>query len=253
METQTITDVDNMRDVRPGDRDRISVPVIVPCPSCARPMSSINNSWQCLACNPIPVDVPTCATQKCKKPLTKLGKPWNCWICLKCNKHPEEVNKMKKEEDQRKRTYVDKKLTTEDVSKMIKAEMAGVKDMIREALAKPDYPPTQAEIQTMTSPETINAKPITVLKAGDGIDKVVTVKPETYLQKAKRLGVATHIPTGGMRKKAEIMADIENIGTDEETIEQANAFSENAQTPPSDEDEYARGMTASDMMQNETV
>ncbi|KKN10413.1 hypothetical protein LCGC14_1036760 [marine sediment metagenome] len=212
------------------------VEVIVPCPSCARPMGSIGNSWQCLACNPIPVDIPTCATQKCKKPLTKLGDPWNCWICLKCNKHPEEVNKMQKEEDQRKRKYLDKKLTTEDVSEMIKAEMAGVKDMIREALAeqRPAYPPTQAEIQTMTAPENVNAKPVE--------------KPETWMQKAKRLGVQTHIPDGrGMRKKAEIMADIESLGK-EETIEEANTFREKAQSPPGEGDEYARGMTEEDMM-----
>ena len=210
--------------------------VQVPCPSCARPMVSIDNSWQCLACHPIPLDVPTCATQKCKKPLTKLGEPWNCWICLKCNKHPEEVNKMQKEEDQRKRKYLDKKLTTEDVSKMIKAEMTGVKDMIREALAeqRPVYPPTQAEIQTMTASETINAKPIE--------------KPETYLQKAKRLGVATHIPTGGMRKKTEIIADIENLEQDLESEEEAKAFSENAQSPPGGDAEFARGLTDEDML-----
>ncbi len=212
--------------------------VQVPCPSCARPMVSIDNSWQCLACHPIPLDVPTCATQKCKKPLTKLGEPWNCWICLKCNKHPEEVNKMQKEEDQRKRKYLDKKLTTEDVSEMIKKEMSGVKDMIREALAeqRPAYPPTQAEIKTMTSPETINAKP-------------VVNKPETWMQKAKRLGVKTHIPDGrGMRKKSEIMADIENLETDEESDEEANTFREKAQSPPGEDDEHARGLTDADMM-----
>ncbi|KKL90786.1 hypothetical protein LCGC14_1901160, partial [marine sediment metagenome] len=106
----------------------------------------------------------------------------------------------------------------------------GVKDMIREALAKPAYPPTQAEIQTMTSPETINAK------------------PETYLQKAKRLGVATHITTGGMRKKTEIITDIENLETNPESEEEAKTFSENAQTPPGEDDEFARGMTEKDMM-----
>ena len=202
------------------------------CPSCERPMAftEVTHSYRCHACNPIPENVPECATQKCKSPLTRLGEPWNCWICLKCNKHPEEVNKMQKEEDQRKRKYLDKKLTTEDVSEMIKKEMAGVKDMIREALAKPAYPPTQAEIQTMTSPETINAK------------------PETYLQKAKRLGVATHITTGGMRKKTEIITDIENLETNPESEEEAKTFSENAQTPPGEDDEFARGMTEKDMM-----
>lgn len=207
------------------------------CPSCEKLMAftEVTHSYRCHACNPIPENVPVCATQKCKQPLTRLGAPWNCWICLKCNKHPEEVNKMQKEEDQRKRTYVDKKLTTEDVSKMIKAEMAGVKDMVREALAeqKPDYPPTQVEIQTMTSPETVNAKP---------------PKPETYLQKAKRLGVQTHIPDGGgMRKKVEIIADIENLSK-EESIEEAKVFSEKAQSPPDKTDEYARGLTEEDMM-----
>jgi len=202
------------------------------CPSCERPMAftEVTHSYRCHACNPIPENVPECATQKCKSPLTRLGEPWNCWICLKCNKHPEEVNKMQKEEDQRKRKYLDKKLTTEDVSEMIKKEMAGEKDMIREALEKPAYPPTQAEIQTMTSPETINAK------------------PETYLQKAKRLGVATHITTGGMRKKTEIITDIENLETNPESEEEAKTFSENAQTPPGEDDEFARGMTEKDMM-----
>lgn len=243
------------------------------CPSCERPMAftEVTHSYRCHACNPIPENVPECATQKCKRPLTRLGEPWNCWICLKCNKHPEEVNKMQKEEDQRKRKYLDKKLTTEDVSEMIKAEMAGVKDMIREALVgqTPTYPPTQAEIRTMTSPETINAKPVKpdpessgeahdMLRGINNVSaapppttpypKPVEFKPETYLQKAKRLGVATHIPTGGMRKKADVMADIEDLETDDETDEEAKTFSENAQTPPSEEDEHARGLTASDMM-----
>lgn len=240
------------------------------CPSCERPMAftEVTHSYRCHACNPIPENVPECATQKCKLPLTRLGEPWNCWICLKCNKHPEEVNKMRKEEDQRKRKYLDKKLTTEDVSEMIKKEMAGVKDMIREALVgqRPDYPPTQAEIKTMTATETINAKPETrnevveTLPISSGETQEIGgvpaapppttpyPKPETYLQKAKRLGVATHISTGGMRKKTEIVTDIENLEIDEESPEEAKAFSENAQTPPSEDDEYARGMKAEDMV-----
>ncbi len=217
------------------------------CPSCERPMAytEVTHSYRCHACNPIPENVPECATQKCKLPLTRLGEPWNCWICLKCNKHPEEVNKMQKEEDQRKRKYLDKKLTTEDVSKMIKAEMTGVKDMIREALAeqRPAYPPTQAEIQAMTTPAVGVGDP----ESNVHID-IQVPKPETYLQKAKRLGVATHIPTGGMRKKTEIMADIENLETDEESIEDANTFREKAQSPPGEDDEHARGLTEADML-----
>jgi len=34
-------------------------------------------------------------------------------------------------------------------------------------------------------------------------------KPETWLQKAKRLGVPTHQETGGIRKKGDVLADIE--------------------------------------------
>ena len=217
--------------------------VTVSCPSCTRQMSFSNDSWQCLACHPIPMNIPTCATQKCKRPLTKLGEPWNCYICLKCNKHPQEVNKLQKEEEEKKRVYLDKKVTPEDVQDIVDAAVA-------KALAalKPDYPPTQAEIQTMTAPETINAK------------------PETYLQKAKRLCVKTHDTgkggTGGMRKKAEIMTDIEKVEQPteqqlltniekvdkEESIEEANEFRKKAQTPPGDDDEIARGMTEKDMM-----
>lgn len=240
---ETMVNANNSTDVRAGDR--ASIPPLSPlCPSCERPMAftEVTHSYRCHACNPIPENVPECATQKCKLPLTRLGDPWNCWICLKCNKHPEEVNKIR-EEDQRKRKYLDKKLTTEDVSKMIKAEMASVKDMIREALTKPDYPPTQAEIQAMTT---------LAVGVGDPESNVhiniQVPKPETYLQKAKRLGVATHIPTGGMRKKTEIIADIENLETKEESIEDAKAFSEKAQSPPSKDDEYARGLTDEDMM-----
>ena len=227
------------------------------CPSCERPMAftEVTHSYRCHACNPIPENVPECATQKCKLPLTRLGEPWNCWICLKCNKHPEEVNKMRKEEDQRKRKYLDKKLTTEDVSEMIKVEMAGVKDMIREALAeqRPDYPPTQAEIAKMTETVATGSGETHVVKTGGWGNEVVTetpnAKPETWLQKAKRLGVQTHIPDGrGMRKKTEIIADIENLETDTESEEEANAFSENAQSPPSEDAEFARGLKASDMM-----
>ncbi len=196
--------------------------VKVECPSCSRAMAfdEANHSFRCHACNPIPVNVPICATQKCKQPLTKLGEPWNCWICLKCNDHPAEVNKREKETQQRKRVYVDQKLTTEDVTEMIQKEMASVKDMIRDAV-KPDYPPTRAEIQTMTDPEIINAK------------------PETYLQKAKRLHVATHLssPKTGMRKKDEIESDI--------TAKELKA----ANSVPDNETEYARGLTEEDMME----
>ncbi|MBW7990163.1 MAG: hypothetical protein FVQ84_09140 [Planctomycetes bacterium] len=45
---------------------------------------------------PMPEQAPICATVKCRRPLTKLGEPWNCWICLRCNSHPSTVNKKQK-------------------------------------------------------------------------------------------------------------------------------------------------------------
>ena len=221
--------------------------VQVPCPSCTRPMSSIENSWQCLACHPIPVDIPKCKTQICKRPLTRLDEPWNCWICLKCNKHPKEVNKAmaEKQIEQHPHRYVKDHVSHSELDELVAKKVAEIL-----AEQRPAYPPTQAEIRTMTEPILQNAKP--------------EEKPETWLQKAKRLGVATHIPTGGMRKKTEIMADIERVEKGnatvneiidgavaeslEESVAEAKAFREAAQNPPSKEDEFARGLTEEDML-----
>lgn len=175
----------------------------VPCPSCARPMESINNSWQCLACHPIPVNIPKCKTQKCLRPLTRLGPPWNCWICLNCNDHPDVVNKRKNETEQPERKYVDKTLTKENVREMIKESMSGVGDMIREAMSEfslkekpdPDYPPSHAEIRTMAESVRQNAVP---------------VESETWRQKAKGLSIPLmKEPKGtGARKKEDVLAEI---------------------------------------------
>lgn len=218
--------------------------VQVLCPSCSRAMGFENNSWRCLACNPIPMNIPICKTQICKQPLTKLEDPWNCWICLKCNKHPAEVNAMRKEDDQRQAKYLDTKVTEDRVNELIKE---GIADGIRAAMAelnpKPFYPPTTMEI--------------TQLAEGEGVSYIdppenVNAKPETYLQKAKRLGVKTHDTgeggTGGMRKKADIVADIESLGKKEDSVEDTREFVKAAQTAPGEDDEYARGLTAKDMM-----
>lgn len=212
------------------------IQVIVPCPSCARPMSSVNDSWQCLACHPTPANIPMCKTQICKRPLTKLGEPWNCWICLKCNKHPEDVNKATAAAAKEKaRPLLDVRMTEERVQTLIDAAVAA-------ALKSKDYPPTRAEIKTMTDPEIINAK------------------PETVMQKAKRIGVRTHNEgTGGRRTTADIMADIEavektpaitEVSANEkvETIAEANDFREAAQQEPGADDEYARGLKKEDMV-----
>ena len=204
------------------------VEVIVPCPSCARPMASISDNWQCLACHPIPEDIPICATFKCKKPLTKLGEPWNCWICLRCNEHPEVVNKKMKQKqiDQQERKYVKDSVPYSEFEKLQK--------QVAELMQKPDYPPARAEINEIAESVKENAEPVIE----------VAPKPETYLQRAKRLGVQTHYPDGGgMRKKADVLAGIaakEGEGVSE--------FIKAAQSPPSDDDEFARGLTAEDMI-----
>lgn len=176
--------------------------VIVSCPSCARPMDYLDPHWQCLACKPVSASIPICKTQVCKRPLTKLGEPWNCWICLTCNKHPDVVNKMKKQDDKRESKYIDKPMTEERVKEIAGRGMTAedIRQIVRETFsefstkegADPDYPPTHAEIQTMTAPENVNAGP-----------------DWTWLQKAKSLGVKTHKETGGLRKKSEIIADME--------------------------------------------
>ena len=203
------------------------------CPSCENPMgyTELTHSYRCLVCNPIPMDVPTCATQKCLRPLTRLGEPWNCWICLHCNTHPSKVSpRQTKEAD---RPLLDVQMTEEKVREIAGEGMTAddIREIVRDTMAEfsakeepdPDYPPTQAEIRTMTAPgvldlestKNVSAKPMAeAVGTGDPESNVridiKIPKPETWMQKAKRLGIQTHIPDGrGMRKKVDIMADVE--------------------------------------------
>ncbi len=189
--------------------------VIVSCPSCARPMSFRSNYWQCLACHPIPADIRKCKTQICKRPLTRLGEPWNCWICLHCNTHPSKVSPRQTERPDRK--LLDEKMTEERVKEIAGERMTAddIREIVRDVMVEfstkeepdPDYPPTQAEIAKITQlPEAVGAGDF-----GSNVHIDIKIpKPETWMQKAKRLGVQTHIPDGrGMRKKVDIMADME--------------------------------------------
>lgn len=201
-----------------------AVKVIVPCPSCARPMSSLNNSWQCLACHPIPDDVPICRTQKCKRPLTKLGDPWNCWICLNCNDHPDVVNKRKKQDDERERKYVDRPMTEDRVREIAGKGLteADVRRIMAETIAEfsvkdndPDYPPPRAEIHQMAeSVLTIDEEEENIEDVNKRVAQMTqrareTSKRREIFVEAKKYGVPTHnAGTGGMRKKADIEADI---------------------------------------------
>lgn len=210
----------------------VEAPSQAPMCPCGKLMGFQENekSWRCLACNPIPMNTPICATQKCKRPLTKLGPPQNCWRCLVCNPIVEV-----KPTERRKKEYVDVTMTEKMVREIIKEEFQSVdeekiREIIQDEMAdwhiqKP--PVTAKEVIALLSDtelaklrkgdEIVEATgaggETRVFKVGDGIDKVVTIKSETWLQKAKRLGVRTHNEgTGGMRKKVEIVADMERLG-----------------------------------------
>ena len=168
-------------------------------------------------------NAPICGTQKCKRPLTFLGPPQNCWRCLVCNP----ITETRKTETP-KRKYIDVTMTEDIVRKIIKEELQSVgkvesmttittdeervREIVRDELADWHIPKpsvTKAEITTMTETPAINAKP---------------VKPETWLQKAKRLGVQTHNEgTGGMRKKVDIMADMARLGEPSQETETISA------------------------------
>ncbi len=193
--------------------------------TCGRAMSyTEQGTWRCLACNPEVMDTPKCKTVACKRPLTRLGDPWNCWICLHCNDHPDVVNKRDNRTEKPDRTYVDKTLTPDSVKDLIKKELAGVPDMIREAMSEfsiskeeddPDYPPSRLEIEEMVAPMNVNAGP-----------------DWGWLKKAVALGVKTHKDTGGLRKKADIVADTNRKEQDEANQQSADQGSsvENAES-----------------------
>lgn len=145
----------------------------------------------------VTMDAPTCATQKCQRPLTRLGPPQNCWRCLVCNPIVE-VKPTEKPE----RKYIDVIVTKEMVRDMIKDSGAGIdEERIREIVVDEmanwhiHQPPVTRDEITETIPPS-SAAP----------------KPETYMQAAKRMGVATHKPEGGIRKKADVLADMERLG-----------------------------------------
>jgi len=174
-------------------------------------------SWKCDACNPSGQSVPVCKTVECKRPLTKLGEPWNCWICLHCNEHPAKVNQrqaLKEDRKKRRNEPIDVKPNQDVVSKMIAEAIGGLKESIREIV--------QDEIAVWTIPSTKPAQEDhwepeeTVEQVQNRVQENLKAqeeaKPETWLQKAKRLGVQTHHPDGGgMRKKVAILADIEAV------------------------------------------
>ena len=179
--------------------EKVSAPM---CP-CGKRMGFQENekSWRCLACNPIPMDAPICKTQICKRPLTWL-KESGCWRCLHCNP----IREVKPTERRRKK-YLDVTMTEDIVTELIKEQIGQtsvdeerIREIVQDELANwhiPEPPMTRAEITTMVETLQQNAVPVE--------------KPETYMQKAKRLNVATHHSEGGIRKKADVLSDIKAV------------------------------------------
>ena len=160
----------------------------------------------------VQTNVPICKTQICKRPLTYLEDS-KCWRCLICNPIPKDVPKLKE-----KKKFLDVAMTEDRVVEIIKEQIGSAKavilneERIREIvqdelmnwhIQKP--PVTKSEVSTMTAAEVADHQNL------EPIPTEMTVKPETWLQTAKRLGVTTHQASGGMRKKVDIMADIERI------------------------------------------
>ena len=175
---------------------------VVPICTCGKSLTfdSEVKSWRCFGCNPVDPNSPICKTQICKRPLTWMEKQ-KCWRCLVCNPIPKDAPKREE-----RKPFLDVHPDEVRVAEMIKSAMAGVREVIQDELMnwhiqKP--PATRDEIA-----ETLPISSENAYETG-GVSATPTTKPETWLQKAKRLGVKTHYDEGGMRKKVDVLADIE--------------------------------------------
>ena len=191
----------------------------------------------------VQTNAPICKTQNCKRPLTYLEKQ-GCWRCLTCNPIPKDTSKPKE-----KKKFLDVAMKEERVVEMIKEALEkGAITYI--AIGKSTRPETmgikidEGRIREIVQDELMNwhiQKPPVTREDYDALidaplkehfdkpadtysstarDEIAEAtsegapveKPETWLQIAKRLGVRTHNEgTGGMRKKVDIIADVERI------------------------------------------
>ena len=156
---------------------------------------------------------PICATQKCKRPLTRLGPPQNCWRCLVCNPIAKTAPTVKK-----RNKYIDVTLTEDMVREIIKEE--------RMTLGEMTTPLGEDQIREIVQDELANwhiqKPPVTRDEIAETIAPSSTVEP-TWRQRAKELGVPLHKePAGsGMRKKEDVLSDMERLG--EPPIEETDA------------------------------
>lgn len=229
-ETMTQPVAVNNATVKPNDRDRMSPPTIQAAPTCTcgklLTFDSEIKSWKCLSCNPVDLNAPICATQKCKRPLTFLGPPQNCWRCLVCNPITE-TRKTERPE----RTYIDVTVTEKMVAEIIVGRL--LKSTKKDGLFKSNELTEiiNEHIREIVVDEMANwhiqKPPVTRDEIAETIPSSSAVpKPETYMQYAKRLGVATHKPEGGIRKKADVLADIERLGEETNVLAEAKETEE---------------------------
>lgn len=146
----------------------------------------------------IMTNAPICKTVICKRPLTYLEDS-KCWRCLACNP----IRKTKPEVIKAK-SFLDVKMTDKRVIELIQEHVPSMinRELENWHIQKP--PIMQDEIEDSVTTNNVPIEP----KVGTDINSAKTNPEETYLQKAKRLGVRTHNEhTGGMRKKADVMED----------------------------------------------
>lgn len=165
------------------------------------------NSFRCLDCKPLQENedsfwlrggTPICKTQKCQMPLIWLeGR--NNWRCFnnKCSPWPKKVEPQKLEEKTID-IHPDKPQIEQMITERLKGQSSLSEDRLREIIQE-ELTNWHIQKPSVTRDEIAETLP----------PSLVVSKPETWLQKAKRLGVTTHYAEGGMRKKVDVMADME--------------------------------------------
>ena len=181
--------------------ETMTEPMVQAAPTCTCGKSltfdSGTKSWRCFGCNPVDPNSPICKTQICKRPLTWMKKQ-GCWRCLVCNPIPK--NLPKKEE---RKPFLDVHPDEVRVAEMIKSAMTEVREIVQNELMN-----WHIQKPPVTRDEIAEAVGVGEPESNVHID-IQVPPPETYMQYAKRLGIATHKKTGGIRKKEDVLADIE--------------------------------------------
>ena len=126
-----------------------------------------------------------------------------CWYCPVCTPLQKEVAKVKEKE----RHYVDVRLTEARVKKLIKETIAEiVPEMIQDGVEKFYIPSTETDMAKKVLDKIIE-DPTTY---GHLLEpEIVYDKHKNWRSEAKELGIPLAQPTGGARKKVDVLKDIE--------------------------------------------